>query len=59
MLATSTIGVFTPILLSRFLRGRVNGIAFTIVKQFGTGVIIATALIHVRNSCCNRVDVQI
>jgi hypothetical protein len=48
MLATSIIAVFAPILLSRFLRGRVNNIALTVVKQFGTGVIIATALIHVR-----------
>ena len=48
MLTTSMIGVFAPILLGRFLKGRVNSIGFTVVKQFGTGVIVATALIHVR-----------
>ncbi|ERF76810.1 hypothetical protein EPUS_07990 [Endocarpon pusillum Z07020] len=46
MLTTSMIGVFAPILLGRFLKGRVNSIGFTVVKQFGTGVIVATALIH-------------
>ncbi|KAG9570137.1 Zip-domain-containing protein, partial [Aureobasidium melanogenum] len=45
ILATSSIGVFGPIFLSlsRFKNG---GIAMSIIKQFGTGVIISTALVH-------------
>ncbi|KAG9664891.1 Zip-domain-containing protein, partial [Aureobasidium melanogenum] len=45
ILATSSIGVFAPIFLSlaRFKNG---GIAMSVVKQFGTGVIISTALVH-------------
>ncbi|KAK4166328.1 hypothetical protein QBC43DRAFT_377249 [Cladorrhinum sp. PSN259] len=44
MLATSSIGVFTPILISSFVSPK--HIAFTILRQFGTGVIISTAFIH-------------
>ncbi|KAI5240202.1 Zip-domain-containing protein [Aureobasidium subglaciale] len=45
ILATASIGVFGPIFLSlgRFKGG---GMAMSIVKQFGTGVIISTALVH-------------
>ncbi|THV91559.1 Zip-domain-containing protein [Aureobasidium pullulans] len=45
ILATASIGVFGPIFLSlgRFKSG---GIVMSIVKQFGTGVIISTALVH-------------
>ncbi|GAP82408.1 putative zinc iron transporter protein [Rosellinia necatrix] len=45
MLATSFIGVALPIFLKPLLPGRFQAI-FTLLKQFGTGVIIATALIH-------------
>ncbi|KAI0476928.1 hypothetical protein F4859DRAFT_480707 [Xylaria cf. heliscus] len=45
MLATSFIGVALPIFLKPLLPGRFQ-IIFTVLKQFGTGVIIATALIH-------------
>ncbi|KAG9571143.1 Zip-domain-containing protein, partial [Aureobasidium melanogenum] len=45
ILVTSSLGVFGPIFLSlgRFKDG---GIAMSIIKQFGTGVIISTALVH-------------
>ncbi|KAK6004467.1 hypothetical protein QM012_008329 [Aureobasidium pullulans] len=45
ILATSSIGVFGPIFLSlgRFKNG---GVIMSIIKQFGTGVIISTALVH-------------
>ena len=40
--------------MARVLKTNGTGIVFTIVKQFGTGVIIATALIHVRLSILSR-----
>lgn len=47
VLVTSSIAVFGPILLRRFAKNiSTTGIRFTMIKQFGTGVIIATALIH-------------
>lgn len=49
ILVTSAIAVFGPVLLTRVFHMAVNGLAFTAVKQFGTGVIISTALIHVSN----------
>lgn len=47
ILVTSAIGVYAPILMTRVMKLNAEGIVFTIVKQFGTGIIIATALIHV------------
>jgi zinc transporter 1/2/3 len=44
MLVTSSIGVFAPILIAKFVSPR--NILFTILRQFGTGVIISTAFIH-------------
>jgi len=46
VLATSTISVFLPLLLRRFTKVKGTNIAFTLVKQFGTGVIIATGFVH-------------
>ncbi|KAF8456135.1 ZIP zinc transporter-domain-containing protein [Kalaharituber pfeilii] len=46
VLVTSAIAVFGPVFLSRFSKIKLTGLVFTIIKQFGTGVIIATALIH-------------
>ncbi|KAG9233013.1 ZIP zinc transporter-domain-containing protein [Amylocarpus encephaloides] len=46
ILATSAIAVYAPMLLKRLLKVDVSGTLFTIVKQFGTGVIIATAFVH-------------
>lgn len=45
ILVTSAIGVFGPIFLQKALPKRLDGI-FTILKQFGTGVIISTAFVH-------------
>ncbi|KAI1293209.1 hypothetical protein F5Y03DRAFT_400068 [Xylaria venustula] len=45
MLATSFFGVALPIFLKPSLPARFQG-CFTLLKQFGTGVVIATALIH-------------
>lgn len=47
ILVTSGIGVFAPIVLSKLPFRTINASAFTIVKQFGTGVILSTAFIHV------------
>lgn len=41
------IAVFGPILLVRFAHVHPGGYIFTVLKQFGTGVIISTALVHV------------
>ncbi|KAL8880873.1 MAG: hypothetical protein Q9192_007925 [Flavoplaca navasiana] len=46
MLITSSIAVFGPILLVRFTQIHPGGYIFTVLKQFGTGVIISTALVH-------------
>ncbi|KAH8885363.1 zinc/iron transporter protein [Thozetella sp. PMI_491] len=45
ILVTSFIGVAGPILLNRMLPGIV-GPVFTVLKQFGTGVILSTAFVH-------------
>jgi zinc transporter 1/2/3 len=45
MLATSAIGVFTPILVANYISPKHP--VFTILRQFGTGVIISTAFVHV------------
>ncbi|KAF5664484.1 zinc-regulated transporter 1 [Fusarium heterosporum] len=45
VLVASSIGVFGPILMSTFIPVRSN-IALTILKQFGTGIIISTAFVH-------------
>lgn len=47
MLATGSIAVFGPILARKLANLSLDGIAFTIIKQFGTGVIISTAFVHV------------
>ncbi|KAK3901378.1 hypothetical protein C8A05DRAFT_34936 [Staphylotrichum tortipilum] len=44
MLVTSSIGVFTPILVASYISPK--HAIFTVLRQFGTGVIIATAFIH-------------
>ncbi|RDA87016.1 hypothetical protein CP532_3228 [Ophiocordyceps camponoti-leonardi (nom. inval.)] len=45
ILATSAIGVFCPILLQSLLPRKLR-LAFVVLKQFGTGVIISTAFVH-------------
>lgn len=46
ILATSAIGVFFPILMTRFTRISQQSLVFVAAKQFGTGVIISTAFVH-------------
>ncbi|KAL9635146.1 MAG: hypothetical protein Q9204_002728, partial [Flavoplaca sp. TL-2023a] len=46
MLFTSSLAVFGPILLVRFAHVHPGGYIFTVLKQFGTGVIISTSLVH-------------
>ncbi|KAB5540598.1 hypothetical protein GE09DRAFT_260990 [Coniochaeta sp. 2T2.1] len=45
MLATSIIGVMLPLAVDTFMPARF-GIVFTVLRQFGTGVIISTAFVH-------------
>ncbi|KAK0657923.1 hypothetical protein B0T16DRAFT_306377, partial [Cercophora newfieldiana] len=44
IMATSSIGVFTPIFAWKFVSP--NSYVFTVLRQFGTGIIIATAFVH-------------
>ncbi|KAG0327224.1 high-affinity Zn(2+) transporter zrt1 [Dissophora globulifera] len=46
ILAASTAGVFMPLIASRFHSLRLSPRTLTLGKQFGTGVILATAFIH-------------
>ncbi|KAF2135044.1 Zip-domain-containing protein [Dothidotthia symphoricarpi CBS 119687] len=46
ILTTSAIGVFIPIITTRFKILSKNNIIFIILKQFGTGIVISTAFIH-------------
>ncbi|KAK7431543.1 high-affinity Zn(2+) transporter zrt1 [Neonectria magnoliae] len=45
ILATSSIGVFGPILLFRMMPTKLN-LIFIVLKQFGTGIIVSTAFVH-------------
>ncbi|KAG9250583.1 uncharacterized protein F5Z01DRAFT_677709 [Emericellopsis atlantica] len=45
ILATSALGVFGPILLQRYMPRKLN-LLFVLLKQFGTGIIISTAFVH-------------
>ncbi|KAF9571316.1 hypothetical protein EC968_000756 [Mortierella alpina] len=46
ILAASTLGVFMPVIATRFRSLRIPSHVLTLGKQFGTGVILATAFIH-------------
>lgn len=46
ILATSGLAVLFPLFIHKLPLGRVNGTIFTIIKQFGTGIIISTAFVH-------------
>lgn len=48
VLVTSSIGVFLPMLLVKLRSAKINGVVSTVIKQFGTGVILSTAFVHVR-----------
>lgn len=54
MLVTSGIGVFAPMLLAKMPFRTLNTLVSTGIKQFGTGVIIATAFVHVRSLSCRE-----
>jgi solute carrier family 39 (zinc transporter), member 1/2/3 len=47
VLVTSAIGVYGPILTAKFSRMRMDHTVFVGLRQFGTGIIISTALVHV------------
>lgn len=46
ILATSAFGVFLPIVTTRFNLISQHNVFFTILKQFGTGIVLSTAFIH-------------
>ncbi|KAL2063756.1 hypothetical protein VTL71DRAFT_5561 [Oculimacula yallundae] len=46
ILVTSGFAVFAPMLIERFSKMTLNSIVFTILKQFGTGIIVSTAFVH-------------
>lgn len=58
----SAFAVFSPILLERFSTISLNSIVFVVLKQFGTGVILSTAFVHLlthaelmfNNSCLDE-----
>lgn len=54
MLATSSIGVFAPILVASYVSP--SHPVFTVLRQFGTGVIISTAFIHVSARVRQRIS---
>lgn len=56
ILVGSAIGVFFPIITERFTRLKTDSIVFVGLRQFGTGVIISTALVHV--SCVHTTEAQ-
>ncbi|OAA81819.1 Zinc/iron permease [Akanthomyces lecanii RCEF 1005] len=45
IMATSALGVFGPLFLQRAM-GRHLSLVFTFLKQFGTGIVISTAFVH-------------
>jgi zinc transporter 1/2/3 len=46
ILVTSAFGVFMPILTTRFNIISQTNIIFVVLKQFGTGIVISTAFVH-------------
>ncbi|KAG7664501.1 ZRT1 [[Candida] subhashii] len=46
VLVTSALGVFGPMFLKSLFNLSMEGIIILMIKQFGTGVIISTALVH-------------
>ena len=47
LLATSALGVFIPIFTERFSSIKSDNAIFIGLRQFGTGIMISTALVHV------------
>ncbi|KAH8667670.1 ZIP zinc transporter-domain-containing protein [Tricladium varicosporioides] len=66
ILTTSLLGVITPILITSFTRLGTENLIFVVLKQFGTGVIISTAFIHLfthaflmfSNSCLGTLNYE-
>jgi zinc transporter 1/2/3 len=66
ILATSAFGVFMPILTTRFNIISQTNIIFVILKQFGTGIVISTAFVHLfthadlmfSNSCLGELQYE-
>lgn len=46
VLATSAIGVFLPLIVKKVMNTTLDGTIVMFFKQFGTGVILSTALVH-------------
>lgn len=47
ILVTSAIGVYIPIFTQRFTSVSMDSTLIVAMRQFGTGVIISTAIVHV------------
>ncbi|KAF3387584.1 Zinc-regulated transporter 1 [Penicillium rolfsii] len=66
VLITSAIGVFAPLLLAKLPFASINSVVSTVLKQFGTGIIIATAFVHLythaslmfTNDCLGELDYE-
>lgn len=66
ILVTSAIGVFTPILTRKFNLVGDDNIVFVVLKQFGTGIVISTAFVHLfthadlmfSNECLGRLEYE-
>lgn len=64
--AATAFAVYLPLFLNRFANVKLDGIIFTIFKQFGTGVILSTALVHLlthaqlyfQNSCLGKLKYE-
>ncbi|OOO12842.1 zinc/iron permease [Aspergillus oryzae] len=66
ILVTSALGVFLPMLLVKLPFPTINTMASTVIKQFGTGVILSTAFVHLythanlmfTNECLGELDYE-
>ncbi|AOW03393.1 ZIP zinc transporter-domain-containing protein [Yarrowia lipolytica] len=46
MMGMSALGVLPPVLMNSFFKVSIKSLPLTFLKQFGTGVVISTAIIH-------------
>lgn len=46
ILGGSLVGAFAPLVAERFLKTSMDGIVVVFLRQFGTGVVLSTALVH-------------
>ncbi|GFF26536.1 putative ZIP zinc transporter [Aspergillus udagawae] len=66
VLVTSSTGVLLPMLLAKLPSAKVNEVISTVIKQFGTGVILSTAFVHLythanlmfTNECLGELDYE-